>query len=286
MILRAHHTTRYMYSEPVSICHTEVHLAPRAAPGQTVLEHHLEVSPAPDLVLPRKDYFGNSITYFSIHEPHQTLSVTASSLIDLHGAEPPEPCLTAAWETAIHAVGLHDTPEAYEAFQFTFESPRVSLGAEFAAYAAVSFPAGRPILEGALDLCHRVFHEFDYDPRATTVTTPVDEVLQSRRGVCQDFAHLTIACLRSIGLPARYVSGYLRSRDGAVGAEASHAWLSVYCPNSGWVDLDPTNNAIANGHHVTIAWGRDYSDVTPMKGVALGGGDQIIDVTVEVVEAR
>lgn len=286
MILRAIHTTRYMYSQPVSICHTEVHLAPRAAPRQTVLEHNLHVAPEPDLVLPRTDYFGNEITYFSIHEPHQTLSVTATSLIDLHGANPPEPCLTAAWETALDVVRRRETAEAFEAFQFVFESPRVSLGPEFARYASSSFAPGRPILEGALDLCQRVFHEFDYDPRATTVTTPVVEVLQSRRGVCQDFAHLTIACLRSLGLPARYVSGYLRSTQGAVGAEASHAWVSVYCADSGWVDLDPTNNAMPNGHHVTIGWGRDYSDVSPVRGVALGGGDQIIDVTVEVLEAR
>ncbi len=275
-----------MYSEPVSICHTEAHLTPRAAARQTVLQHYLNVAPEPDLVLTRKDYFGNEITYFSIHQPHQTLTVTATSLIEMHGAQPPEPCLTAAWETALDAVRRRETPETFEAFQFVFESPRVLLGTEFAGYASPSFPAGRPILEGALDLCQRVFHEFDYDPRATTVTTPVDEVLESRRGVCQDFAHLTIACLRSLGLPARYVSGYLRSTEGAVGAEASHAWVSVYCPNSGWVDLDPTNNAMPDGHHVTIAWGRDYSDVSPVRGVALGGGDQIIDVTVEVVEAR
>jgi transglutaminase-like putative cysteine protease len=286
MILRANHTTTYMYSATVSICHTEVHLAPRAAPRQTVLEHDLHVAPTPDLVLPRKDYFGNETTYFSIHEPHQTLEVTATSLIDMHGAEPPEPCLTAPWETALDIVRRRQTAEAFEAFQFVFESPRVTLGPEFAQYAASSFPAGRPLLEGALDLCQRVFHQFEYDPRATTVTTPVDEVLESRRGVCQDFAHLTIACLRSLGLPARYVSGYLRTMEGAVGAEASHAWVSVFCPNAGWVDLDPTNNALPNGDHVTIAWGRDYSDVTPVKGVALGGGDQIIDVTVEVVEAR
>jgi transglutaminase-like putative cysteine protease len=286
MILRANHTTRYLYSEPVSICHTEVHLAPRAAPRQTVLDHHLRVSPEPDLMLPRQDYFGNSTTYFSIHEPHQTLSVTAASLIHLHGADPPEPCLTASWETAIEVAQRRETAEAFQAFQFVFESPHVALGPEFAGYAAPSFPLGRPLLEGAIDLCDRVFHQFEYDPRATTVSTPVGEVLQSRRGVCQDFAHLAIACLRSLGLPARYVSGYLRSMEGSVGAEASHAWISIFCPSAGWVDLDPTNNTLPNGHHVTIAWGRDYSDVTPVKGVALGGGDQIIDVTVEVAEAR
>src|SRR5271166_5701252 len=154
---------------------------------------------------------------------------------------------------------------------------------EFANYANPSFPAQRPLLECALDLCHRIFTDFKYDRDATTVRTPVAEAFHSREGVCQDFAHVMIACLRSLGLPARYVSGYLRSGDGSVGAQASHAWASVFCPGFGWLDFDPTNDLMPAGEHVTIAWGRDYSDVSPVKGVSLGGGKQVIDVSVQVV---
>jgi len=153
----------------------------------------------------------------------------------------------------------------------------------FAEYAAPSFAAGRPIAEAALDLCHRIYTEFRYDPRATTISTPVDDVLKSRRGVCQDFAHLMISCVRSLGLPARYVSGYLRSGKNTVGHEASHAWCSVYCPGFGWLDYDPTNDVMPQNNHLTIAHGRDYSDVAPVNGVAIGGGEQMINVAVEVL---
>jgi transglutaminase-like putative cysteine protease len=170
----------------------------------------------------------------------------------------------------------------FEASQFVFESPLVTLGEQFASYSAPSFEAGRPILDAANALSRRIFEEFKYDKRATTISTPIDEVLQSRHGVCQDFAHLMIACLRSLELPARYVSGYLRSDANLTGAEASHAWVSVWCPVLGWQAFDPTNNTMPSGRHVTLAWGRDYSDVTPVKGVALGGGEHVISVSVDV----
>jgi transglutaminase-like putative cysteine protease len=285
MIVRATHTTIYAYSEPVTLCHSEVHLAPRATASQTVLKHELAVVPTPDLSAARRDYFGNEVTWFSIDEPHQNLSITATSLLELRRAEPIHPALTPAWEHVRDTARRPAGADAFEAMQFVFESPRVAVGPEFAAYAALSFPPGRPLLEAALGLCRRIYREFKYDPRATTITTPVGEVLRSRQGVCQDFAHLMIACLRSLGLPARYVSGYLRSAPGAVGAQASHAWTSVFCPGFGWLDFDPTNNLMPTGEHVTIAWGRDYSDVTPVKGVALGGGEQAISVSVEVTPA-
>jgi len=280
-MFRATHSTTYLYSEPVSICHTELHLAPRNGHGQRVLEHNLSIRPMPDYLTGRKDYFGNDVTYFSIQAPHQTLTITAESVVGIHHMDPLEPRLTPAWEAARDEVRRHADSEALDACQFVFESPRVAGGPEFAAYAAPSFPAERPLLEAALDLCHRVHSEFHYDRRATTVSTPVAEVLQSRRGVCQDFAHFTIACLRSMGLAARYVSGYLLSDD-LTGSEASHAWVSLFCPGYGWLDLDPTNDVRADGHHLTLAWGRDYSDVTPVKGVAVGGGEQVINVAVEV----
>ena len=293
MIVTATHTTTYLYGVPVSICHTEVHLAPRSGPNQRVVSHELEVKPEPAFVLTRTDYFGNEFTYFCIHEPHQTLTVTSLSQVDLHPEEPPHAGLTPAWEKVRNTVRVPgpesvlevSSEEAFRALEFTFSSPFVKVGPAFAAYAAPSFAPGRPIAEAAFDLCHRIYSEFRYDPRATTISTPVDEVLKSRRGVCQDFAHLMISCVRSLGLPARYVSGYLRSGKDTVGHEASHAWCAVYCPGFGWLDYDPTNNVMPQSNHLTIAIGRDYSDVAPVNGVAIGGGEQMIKVTVEVLPA-
>jgi transglutaminase-like putative cysteine protease len=293
MIVTATHTTTYLYGEPVSICHTEAHLAPRPMPNQRVVSYELEVRPEPAFISTRTDYFGNEFTYFCIHESHQTLTVTALSQVDLHPEEPPHTGLTPSWEKvrdhvremAPETETAHGVSpdEAFRALEFTFSSPFVKVGPAFAAYAEPSFSAGRPIAEAAFDLCHRIFTEFRYDPRATTISTPVDEVLKSRRGVCQDFAHLMISCVRSLGLPARYVSGYLRSGKETIGHEASHAWCSIYCPGFGWLDFDPTNNVMPHSNHVTIAIGRDYSDVPPVNGVAIGGGEQMITVTVEVL---
>ncbi len=282
MILRATHTTTYTYSEAVSLCHSQVHLAPRTTPNQSVLDHALVIDPRPDCRAARMDYFGNAVTYFAIDEPHQALSITATSIVDLRGIEPIHPALTPAWEQVRETVRRAETPDAFEALQFVFESPRIEPGPELASYAEPSFAPGRPILEAALELCRRIHREFRYNQGATTIATPVAEVLSSREGVCQDFAHLMIACLRSLGLPARYVSGYLRSGPDTTGAQASHAWASVFCPGFGWFDFDPTNDVMPRSGHITIAWGRDYSDVAPVKGVALGGGEQVIDVRVEV----
>ena len=284
MRLRAEHTTTYLYSGPVSICHTEVHLMPRSDHSQHVLEHRLTILPVPEQTFPRRDYFGNEVTYFSIHEPHRTLTATASSLMETEEAVPLEPSLTPAWEEARGEEWRDAEPRAMREYQFVFASPRIPLGPDFVAYAAPSFPAERPLLDAALDLCHRVHEDFEYDQRATTVSTPVAELLKKRRGVCQDFAHFMIACLRSQGLAARYVSGYLGS-GALIGAEASHAWVSVFCPGIGWLDLDPTNDQLVNGAHLTLAWGRDYSDVPPVKGVAIGGGDHVINVSVNVTPA-
>jgi transglutaminase-like putative cysteine protease len=282
MKLLATHITRYWYSGPVSMCNTEVHLSPRPRGNQTILEYQLEVSPTPDSVLSREDYFGNQVTFFSIAEPHRELVITSRCLANVEASAPPVLDLSPPWEQVREEVAKRDTPETFEAGQFVFESPSIRVGAPFAQYAASSFAGGRPLLSAVEDLSHRIFTEFHYDRKATTIGTPVDEVLALRRGVCQDFAHVTIACLRSIGLPVRYVSGYLRTGGDFKGDGASHAWVSVWCPVFGWQDFDPTNDVIPNGKHFTVAWGRDYSDVTPVKGVALGGGEQVISVSVEV----
>jgi transglutaminase-like putative cysteine protease len=282
MKLLATHTTRYLYSGPVSMCHTEVHLHPRPRKNQTILEFGLDVSPTPDSLLSREDYFGNEVTFFSIAEPHRELVITSRCLASVDAVGPPALELSPAWEQVREEAAQRETPDTFEAGQFVFESPCIELGAPFAQYAAVSFTPGRPFLGAVDDLSRRIFTEFQYDRRATTVSTPVHEVLASRRGVCQDFAHLMIACLRSLRLPARYVSGYLRTGGNLTGDGASHAWVSVWCPVFGWQDFDPTNNVMPQGDHFTVAWGRDYSDVTPVKGVALGGGEQVIHVSVNV----
>ena len=276
MLLHATHTTTYLYSQPVSLCHTELRLKPRSEGTQHLREHQLSILPPVAEMFDHLDYFGNQVTYFSLQEPHQTLTITASSLIQKQYSDPFEPCLTPVWEEAKgSAARLGD-------YEFTFQSPRITLGPAFAAYALPSFTPGRPLLDAALDLCHRIHTDFHYDRRATTVSTPVAQVLESRRGVCQDFAHCMIACLRSLGLPARYVSGYLRSSGDLIGGEASHAWVSVFCPGLGWIDLDPTNDQLVNSDHITLAWGRDYADVAPVNGVALGGGEHVVNVSVQV----
>src|ERR1700733_14372240 len=278
MKLIATHITRYWYSGPVSMCHTEVHLHPRSRKNQTILEFELDVTPTPDSLLSREDYFGNQVTFFSIAEPHRELIITSRCLADVETSTPPTLDLSPAWEQVRDEVAKRDTPETFEAGQFVFESPSIRVGAPFAQYAASSFVAGRPMLSAVEDLSRRIFTEFRYDKRATTIGTPVGEVLASRRGVCQDFAHVMIACLRSLRLPARYVSGYLRTGGGLTGHGAAHAWVSVWSPVFVWQDFDPTNNVMPRGDHFTVAWGRDYSDVSPVKGVALGGGEQVISV--------
>jgi transglutaminase-like putative cysteine protease len=282
MKVLATHITRYWYSDTVSTCHTEVHLAPRPRPNQVLLEHSLTVSPAPDSMASREDYFGNEVSAFSIHEPHRELIITSRSQADLTPLSPPHLDLSPPWEQVREEADARETPASFEAGQFVFESPHVQIAAPFANYAQKSFDAGRHFLDGVNHLSQRIYEDFKYDQRATTISTPVAEVFESKRGVCQDFAHLMIACLRSLHLPARYLSGYVRSDRKFTGGGASHAWVSVWCPVFGWQDFDPTNNVMPQGDHLTLSWGRDYSDVPPVKGVALGGGEQVISVSVEV----
>lgn len=197
------------------------------------------------------------------------------------------PAVTLPWETVRDRLRLDRAAEVLDAYQFAFDSPHVALDDDAHAYATASFPPGRPILDGVADLTRRIHAEFAYDPSATTVATPVGDVLRQRRGVCQDFAHLEIACLRTLGLAARYVSGYILTTPppGAprlVGADASHAWLAVWVGDEGWIDVDPTNDQLPRDQHVTVAWGRDYGDVSPLRGVVLGGGEHRMTVAVDV----
>lgn len=282
------HTTIYNYSEQVPICHNEVHLTPRDHRRQTCLSHRLRIRPEPARIDTRVDYFGNYAGSFSIQEEHGRLSVTAHSQVEVAAPEIPDPATTPAWEEVRDRFALGQPPWWLEARQFVYASSYVPILDELRTYAQPSFSPGRPWLASVLDLTKRIFTEFKYDPTATTINTPVAQVFKQRRGVCQDFAHLQIACLRSLGLPARYVSGYLLTSPPAgqprlVGADASHAWVSAFCPEVGWVDFDPTNNQIPTTKHIILAWGRDYSDVCPIKGVLVGGGQHRMRVAVDVL---
>jgi transglutaminase-like putative cysteine protease len=287
MVYRISHVTSYDYSDAVSICHNEARLTPRATDHQRVLRSQLLVEPSVASLAQETDYFGNVVHWFSLQEAHTRLSVTAMSEVDVKRFEPPAAGLSAPWETVRDELRSERNPESLVAYEFTFESTHVKLDAELADYARPSFVAGRPLLAAALDLTRRIHAEFQYEPGSTTVATPPKEVLRARRGVCQDFAHLEIAMLRSLGLAARYVSGYVynRPKEGErvlTGADASHAWLGLYVPGFGYVDLDPTNGVIPSDEHVTLAWGRDFSDASPLKGVILGGGAHQLTVAVDV----
>ena len=287
MRYRVRHTTTYAYSNAVSVCHNQLHLCPRQCPHQTCTFHELLVFPEAALVSRSVDYFGNPVTFFTLQEPHQALTMTANSVVELAPVEAPAMAASPAWEDARDAVRRDRSAGGLEACQFVFDSPYVAASAELLAYAASSFTRRRPLLEAVWDLTERIHAEFTYDPHATAVNTPLGDVMRHRRGVCQDFAHLQIGCLRALGLPVRYVSGYLVTQSSApsalVGSEASHAWLSVFCPGHGWVDVDPTNNLWPSDRHVTVAIGRDYGDVSPIRGVFLGGGDHTMEVVVDVM---
>lgn len=282
------HTTKYTYDARVPIAYNRVCLTPRRCPQQECLRSTLDVQPVPAVFGQHaRDYYGNEVIFFSVQDPHDTLSITAMSEVRLAPVLPPEPDSTPPWEDVRDLLRAERSPEMLDAYQFSFdiESPQVSRALRD--YAAPSFPAAQPILTGAVHLMHRIFTEFTYDPLATTVSTPIQEVLDKRRGVCQDFAHVQIGCLRALGLAARYVSGYVaplraESQVEFVGSQASHAWLSIYVPGHGWVDLDPTNDVLPSNEHITLGWGRDYDEVSPVRGVILGGGGQHLSVAVQV----
>lgn len=287
MRYRVQHTTTYGYEELVSICHNEVHLEPRTTSRQRCRRMRLTIEPTPAVLTGERDYFGNPTSFFTVQEPHHRMVVTARSDLEVSPPPSPAPRRTPGWEALRTRVQRERGRGALAAFEMTFESPRIQLAEGFAAYAASSFAPERPILEAALDLTHRIHTDFVYRPGATSVTTPVAEVFEAREGVCQDFAHVQIACLRALGLPARYVSGYIRTqpKEGTtalLGADASHAWVSIWCGDVGWIDLDPTNDLMTSDQHVTLAWGRDYGDVAPIKGVILGGGEHRVEVAVSV----
>jgi len=283
------HTTEYEYQKSVSACHNEIHLIPRSYARQNCLGYQLEIEPMPLDYQERRDFFGNKVASFSIHQPHARLRVTAKSEVVVEAEKPQlDFYRNIRWESVCERLHGDAEQENLEARQYLLDSLLVAGSAELANYARPSFSKGRFLMEAVHDLMQRIHVDFIYDPHFSTVSTPLAEVLMHRRGVCQDFAHLAIGCLRTQGIPARYVSGYVETipppgQPRMIGADASHAWFSVYIPDKGWLDFDPTNNQMPMDRHVTLAWGRDYSDVTPLKGVIFGGGAHSVNVSVDVL---
>ena len=291
MNYRITHQTHYEYAETVSLCHNQARLIPRSFFTQTCLNSHIAINPQPASFRERKDFFGNRTAFFSIEQPHNILSVIAKS--DVHIASQTQLTSDMPWETVHHILKNTTDPTLLSVRQFVLDSPKVGTVPELTKYAAPSFTKNRPLIEAISDLTQRIYNDFEYVPGFTTISTPLSDVFKHRKGVCQDFAHLAIGCLRAMGLAARYISGYLETqpspgKDYLIGADASHAWFSVYLPNHGWIDFDPTNNLMPDDRHITVAWGRDFADVTPLKGVVMGGGQHAltVSVTVEPIESK
>lgn len=287
MRYRVTHRTSYSYSEPVTTSHHAARVEPRTGQKQQRTWSNLTISPEPAVRKTRSDYFGNSVCFFSVQELHQRLEIVSESVVKLEPGSPPDLEESPAWEDVAAALREPVAPATFEAQQFVYESPHVRPSAELAAFAAPSFKPGRPLLESMGDLNNRIHQSFTFDPTATTVATRVEDVLKLRRGVCQDFTHIALGCIRSLGLAGRYVSGYLRTYPAReepvlVGADASHAWISIFCPRHGWIDFDPTNDLIPSAEHIAVAYGRDFADVSPVTGIITGGGEHRVGVAVAV----
>ena len=287
-VYRCRHVTTYDYGEAVPLSHHLLHLVPRPHPRQRCRNSSLTVAPAASARADHTDYFGNPVTYVAVQEPHRRLTIAAEHVVEV--LAPPPPALDASppWEALRGALDRLCGPDDGAAIvQYAFDSTLVRSAPELAAYAAPSFTPGRPVAAAACDLMHRIHAEFAFDATATTVATPLAEAMANRRGVCQDFAHILVGCLRAQRLPARYVSGYLRTlpppgQPRLVGADASHAWASVWCGGDRWLDLCPTNDRVVDEDFITLAWGRDYDDVSPMRGVLVGGAGHALTVEVDV----
>lgn len=287
MKYRVSHATTYRYGKPVDLASHMLHLAPRELPHQQVLACRIVATPEPSRQSQRFDHFGNGVAWLFLDRPHERFEVTLEATIDVLFPRPREPATTLPWEL-VAAAARQAGPQAWQAAEFAFDSPMAPAEAGAGAYASVSFPPGRPILAGLLDFNARIRREFAFKAGVTTISTPVARVLAQRAGVCQDFSHLMISGLRALGLPARYVSGYLRTKPppgqtARRGADQSHAWVGAWLgPEFGWVDLDPTNDLVVRDEHVVLAWGRDYGDISPVRGVILGGGHHTVSVAVDL----
>jgi transglutaminase-like putative cysteine protease len=286
---RIRHTTRYIYPESVNQCYSIAHLLPRNTNSQRCASAGIRVNPPPFEGIDRIDYFGNRTYHYSLQTPHRLLEVEAISEVEVL-AQRQSLSLDFGPTCKDVRIALSDlrNEENVQAREFALNSSLIKTSDALAGYARCSFDDMRPFFSSVRELTERIYQDFTYDPHSTNVSTPLSEVLEKKRGVCQDFAHLAIGCLRSLGFCARYVSGYLETLPAPgtkklVGADASHAWFSAYSPADGWLDFDPTNNLMAAEQHITTAWGRDYSDVAPLKGSVLGGGSKhSLEVEVDV----
>jgi len=285
------HSTTYKYGNAVSLSHNITRLRPRDnAARQVCLRHDLLVLPAPSDRTDSFDYFGNHVSYFSLQESHNELKIVARSQVEVTTAPNPDFVGGSTWEAVRDALLVSADQESRGAREFSFDSPHVTRSVDLARYAMASFPAGRPFLACVLDLTERIHREFEFLPGSTNIGTPVADVLRTRKGVCQDFTHLQLGCLRSLGFAARYVSGYIVTtpppgQRRLQGADVSHAWVSAFAPRVGWIDFDPTNGIIPTDSHITVGWARDYDDIGPVRGVVVGGQRQHLDVSVDVAPA-
>ncbi len=296
MKYRITHRTEYVYEEPASLCYNEARLVPRSFSHprfhQTCLSRRIIIEPSYSDYRERTDFFGNHILYFTIPQPHDTMTITGLSEVVVEPtADELRPAASPPWELVRDRLKNELAPATVTARQFVMNSPLVTVFADLATFAAPSFTARRPILEAAHDLMRRIYTEFAFVPGVTNIATPLVEVLRNRQGVCQDFAHLMVGSLRAQGLAARYVSGYIETlpppgQERLVGADASHAWCALYVPERGWFDFDPTNNLIPTEQHITLGWGRDFADVTPLKGVFFSHGEHELQVSVDVARVE
>ncbi|WP_111638161.1 transglutaminase family protein [Marinomonas shanghaiensis] len=290
MRYRVRHITEYTYGAPVSLCYNMAHLLPRDTRNQRCLNQKIQINPPPVYQNDGEDYFGNQTFYFSIQEAHKKLVIDVTTDFEIASLNVLEwqaqSTLTCGELRAM--LQAPNTPELRMAKEYLLDSPQIRRSDDLKAYALSTFADDEPVLQAAMAFTHKIFSEFKFDPSTTTVATPLEQVLKQRSGVCQDFAHLAIGCLRSVGIPARYMSGYLETlpppgQEKLVGADASHAWFAIFTPDFGWVEFDPTNDLMPNEQHIVTAWGRDYSDVTPLQGVIFeGGGSQQLAVSVDV----
>jgi len=294
VVYQVRHVTRYDYASEVLQARHWLHLRPRESAFQHVISQGLVLDPAPSEITSIQDAFGNQTVHANIDRPHSYLDVTADMKVCLQTRPTINVKKTPSWESVREGLSYSNRPRTeseLEALTYRMESPQIRIKKYFGEFAQSCFGEGEPVLNGAVKLMHKVFETMTYKPGATSTATMLAEVLEKRHGVCQDYAHLMIACLRSLGLPARYISGYLRtvtldkdkSSSSLIGADASHAWVAVYVPDSGWIELDPTNNMIVGTDHIALGWGRDFSDVSPLRGVITGGGEHKLSVAVTVV---
>ncbi|TDG12780.1 transglutaminase family protein [Seongchinamella unica] len=289
MRYRVRHSTHYRYSARVTSCYNLAYVLPRDTRRQKCLSSRVSVSPQPAITRTRSDYFGNQAYHFEIQRPHRELVISVESEIRVsHPDQGLNLDLGISYEQAVQQIRKDRSQQALNAREYLLDSPMIAASEELAQYAHQSFAPDKSLRSCVADLTSRIFSDFTYDPDFTTIATPLAEVLEHRRGVCQDFAHLQIGCLRAVGIPAKYVSGYIETlpapgEEKLVGADATHAWIAYYCPDEGWVEFDPTNDTPAHTQHIVTAFGRDYFDVTPVKGVIFGGGDHPqLSVSVDV----